>query len=860
MSVTFHRVCVIVLMLVGGALNLRSQEAVSNATTPGNILNLPIQGEFKVLFLRVDYPDASAILSDTVAKNFAGTFVDAIDRNSYGKVHADITITPVLRMPNSTTYYQGVSALPRIRADAVRIARQNGFPAEDFDREIVFSQQIWTASVGRGGMNWRTVLIGCDSCPYTPVHELGHTFGWAHANFWEVSEENPISSTGISREYGDRFDIMGGTGGPRPHTSNPFHHFNPWFKQRVGWIPDQNILTVTQSGTYTIQAIEDPPQAPPVTKYTALRIRKDAEKDYWVFYRSEEEYVSYGPVITWGYHSNMEQTDLLDMNPLSQEDDWKDAALGFGQIFTDNEDDISIRVVARNSDEVVVEVSVPSTTVDNVPVIDVVRPAKGQTILGDFEYEVTAYDPDVGSNNGNGIERVELALIGEFRDGAPPDTFAQTVEFSPPYAWNVDLATLTDDHYFLLVKAFSEQGGENTVWFPHFVDNMFVQAPDLVFPGNAVVDVPTDVTLRWKSVLGADSYRVQVGTSVSPPVIVFEESGLTDTTVAVTGLDNNTTYFWRVSASNEVTTSGFSPIWQFKTKPVDPPPAPLLSSPPDEATGIDRNPKLAWNSVTEANSYALQVSTQLDFGALVVTETGLTDTSYQVAANLAHDTQHFWRVRGNNVGGPGDWSSIWAFRTIMAPPAAPVLNAPQDGATDVPVNVTLSWDEGMDAASYRLQVATQSDFGTTVVDTDGITATSYQIDNLEGERQHFWRVRANNEGGTSDWSPAWSFQTEAVSSVEEISGEIPEDFFLAQNYPNPFNPTTTLRFELPKAEFVTLKIYSILGEEVATLAAKRFQAGKYEITFDASRLSSGTYLFRLQSSSFSQTRKMLLIK
>jgi len=112
----------------------------------------------------------------------------------------------------------------------------------------------------------------------------------------------------------------------------------------------------------------------------------------------------------------------------------------------------------------------------------------------------------------------------------------------------------------------------------------------------------------------------------------------------------------------------------------------------------------------------------------------------------------------------------------------------------------------------------------------------------------------------SDWSAVWSFVTENVSSVQEIAGEIPEHFDLKPNYPNPFNPTTTIRFDLPKPDFVTLKIYSIIGEEITTLISDRLQAGKYQVTFNGSNLSSGVYLFRLQSKSFSATGKMTLMK
>jgi len=85
-------------------------------------------------------------------------------------------------------------------------------------------------------------------------------------------------------------------------------------------------------------------------------------------------------------------------------------------------------------------------------------------------------------------------------------------------------------------------------------------------------------------------------------------------------------------------------------------------------------------------------------------------------------------------------------------------------------------------------------------------------------------------------------------------------FNLEQNYPNPFNPTTTISFSIPSSAFTSLKVYDIIGNEVATLVNEEKPAGNYEVRFNASSLTSGTYFYRLTAGSFIQTRKMILIK
>jgi hypothetical protein len=95
-------------------------------------------------------------------------------------------------------------------------------------------------------------------------------------------------------------------------------------------------------------------------------------------------------------------------------------------------------------------------------------------------------------------------------------------------------------------------------------------------------------------------------------------------------------------------------------------------------------------------------------------------------------------------------------------------------------------------------------------------------------------------------------------SVEEILQ--PDQFHIAQNYPNPFNPTTTIRFSIPHEVFVTLKVYNMLGSEVATLVNENLSAGDHSVDFNATGLSSGTYYYRLIAGNFVETKKMNLLK
>ena len=96
--------------------------------------------------------------------------------------------------------------------------------------------------------------------------------------------------------------------------------------------------------------------------------------------------------------------------------------------------------------------------------------------------------------------------------------------------------------------------------------------------------------------------------------------------------------------------------------------------------------------------------------------------------------------------------------------------------------------------------------------------------------------------------------------IDENSNILPTSFSLEQNYPNPFNPSTTIKFAIPSDNKVVLKIYDILGREVTTLLNTQLKAGYHSIDWNASRLASGTYIYRLEAGNFTQVKKMILLK
>ncbi len=199
------------------------------------------------------------------------------------------------------------------------------------------------------------------------------------------------------------------------------------------------------------------------------------------------------------------------------------------------------------------------------------------------------------------------------------------------------------------------------------------------------------------------------------------------------------------------------------------------------------------------------------------------------------------------------------------------------------IRITTSWN---DIVPVELTAFTATSIGNNV-SLNWSTATEINNSGFEVERasssprQEVWEKIGFVQGsGTTTLAQQYSFVDKNVSAgrynyrlkqidfdgtftysqVAEVEVSAPVNFELAQNYPNPFNPGTTIQFSLPKSSNVLMKVYNLLGQEVATLLDGFREAGVHFINFDAVNLNSGIYIYKIEADGFSAARKMTLIK
>jgi photosystem II stability/assembly factor-like uncharacterized protein len=292
------------------------------------------------------------------------------------------------------------------------------------------------------------------------------------------------------------------------------------------------------------------------------------------------------------------------------------------------------------------------------------------------------------------------------------------------------------------------------------------------------------------------------------------------------------------------------------------PTAPTLTTPANGASNVSVTPTLGWNNVSGASSYKVQISTISNFGVITDSATVFTNSYSVPSGRLQSASAYFWRVSASNSFGTSGYSTVFNFSTTVTPPPVPVLVSPANNSNGQSTTPTLVWQAIAGATSFHVQISTLSNFA--VITDSGTVAGNLNQRTVPAGRlgnglTYFWRVRATNTSGTGSFSSPWNFST-LPTGINLISSEIPKEFKLFNNYPNPFNPATKIRFNVPKSEFVTLKVYNSTGKIVSELISNNFTAGSYEIEWKASDLASGIYFYKLESASFTDTRRMMLVK
>jgi hypothetical protein len=287
--------------------------------------------------------------------------------------------------------------------------------------------------------------------------------------------------------------------------------------------------------------------------------------------------------------------------------------------------------------------------------------------------------------------------------------------------------------------------------------------------------------------------------------------------------------------------------------------APVPISPSDSEIVLEAAPvKLNWGTRGIVQTYHLQVSTNASFTNLVVDNSNLNSTSYSLNS-VGSNSTYYWRINNTNTAGTSVWSNTEVFNT--APAFIKVLSPNGGEVLYLDSTCIIRWQANItDTVNIKLLKgnSTVSVIGNSLA--GGTNAYAWQVpSSLNQDTSYKIMVSDISNNSLYGLSSSTFKISSLITGVNSMKNNIIK-YELSQNYPNPFNPSTNISFSLEKSSNVTLVVYNILGQKVATLVNNFMQAGNYTYQFNAGKLASGIYIYRIQAGSFTSSKKLVLMK
>ncbi len=418
--------------------------------------------------------------------------------------------------------------------------------------------------------------------------------------------------------------------------------------------------------------------------------------------------------------------------------------------------------------------------------------------------------------------------------------------------------------YFVRIRAYNENGqSENSNVLKILT---LLEKPKL---SDAINITQTEFTINWNRIEGASGYKIDIAkdnlfTNYLNGYSGFDAGNVLSNTI--TGLANGTKYYIRIKAYNLENIGENSAIKELITL--------LETSPTDISTSFDTNGNIvltwkylgdvklfyiyrdeAYENMKDSIGSSNRMDNRINF-TLVDSVSGNARSYFD--KKTAEGANYIYAIEAVSYNGArsGFLNLNNVISTVTIPP-----NAPSDlsGATLSDGNINLKWKNNSRIEEGFIIERSVND-NKTFIEIHRVASgvASYSDNQIVNGFKYYYRVLAFKGDVKSNYSNE-IFIVGMVTDVKESEG-LPTVFNLSQNYPNPFNPSTTIRFGIPEAGFVTLKVYNIIGEEVATLVNGNLNAGYHSTIFYAKDLASGTYIYRMNAGSNVKTYKMIIVK
>ena len=398
----------------------------------------------------------------------------------------------------------------------------------------------------------------------------------------------------------------------------------------------------------------------------------------------------------------------------------------------------------------------------------------------------------------------------------------------------------------------------------------------LLLPSDEALFTSTGITFNWQRSFDVDiydsvAYSLHIQSEDTNMVI---ETG--DTSLFIEDFADNQIYHWSVVAYdlNSGTTNNTGGSRMFIVNLMNDTPSIVgLMAPNEGSTQSDLTPNFAWTNSydpdpLDAVSYNLSwwEPFSTDIQSVQIDSNGFTPNGY-----LMDNAIYQWRIKSEDLSGAASFSDTAYFYTdaYAEPPVNFSTIAPAPDANMSSTVVNFKWFSTIDPdpnelIKYRIAYSTDWSDTSAYVYTAEIEDTSMSI-LLNNNLQYFWVAQAIDKDNfvvSSNYNTPNTFIIGTLSTEEDL---IPNVFALHQNFPNPFNPTTTIRYDLPNEEDVSIVIFDVVGRKIRSLINQNQSAGYHRIQWDAKNdlgepVSAGMYIYILHAGDHRSVKKMVLLK
>jgi hypothetical protein len=289
--------------------------------------------------------------------------------------------------------------------------------------------------------------------------------------------------------------------------------------------------------------------------------------------------------------------------------------------------------------------------------------------------------------------------------------------------------------------------------------------------------------------------------------------------------------------------------------------SPVLHEPPKEVDVVVFPVTLDWNDVPGAICYRVEVYTDTTSPDKFEGTCNAPTSHFELPVfETDENTVYYWRVYACGTSGWSVPSEYFSFRTQASDAAGSIGNM-VDGVIDLIADEDIPPNQGNILINRLEKAQIKMQQGNKFVALLNIVLFKARVTILRASNvitQDVYSSLNYSADGVIDLIADEDNPNPIAVNVEDYI--VPKAYELSQNYPNPFNPSTSIEFSIPSDAAVSLKVYDVLGKEVAVLVNEQRNAGTYIINWNASNLSSGVYFYRLNAGNFTQTRKMFLAK